>query len=67
MFKNKTGLGNNFHFKDRIPKDLISGVIYKFHCGLCNESHYSECVRHLNAKIGEYMGTSPPPKKTNEA
>ena len=25
-FKNKTRLGNNFHFKDRIPKDLTSGV-----------------------------------------
>ena len=25
-FKNKTRLGNNFHFKGRIPKDLTSGV-----------------------------------------
>ena len=30
VFKNKTRLENNFNFKDRIPKDLISGVIYKF-------------------------------------
>ena len=30
VFKNKTRLDNNFHFKDRIPKDLTSGVIYKF-------------------------------------
>ena len=30
VFKNKTRLGNNFHFKDRIPKDLTSGVVYKF-------------------------------------
>ena len=27
VFKNKTRLGNNFHFKDRIPKDLTSGVV----------------------------------------
>ena len=27
MFKNKTS--NNFHFKDRITKDLTSGVGYK--------------------------------------
>ena len=38
VFKNKTRLGNNFHFKDQIPKDLTSGVVYKFQCGLCNES-----------------------------
>ena len=30
VFKNKTRLGKNFHFKDHIPKDLTSGVIYKF-------------------------------------
>ena len=40
VFKNKTRLGNNFHFKDQIPKDLTSGVVYKFQCGLCNESYY---------------------------
>ena len=27
--KNKARLGNNFQFKDQIPKDLISGVVYK--------------------------------------
>ena len=37
-FKNKTRLGNNFRFKDQIPKDLTSSVVYKIQCGLCNES-----------------------------
>ena len=59
MFKNKTRLGNNFHFKDQIPKDLTSGVVYKFQCGLCNESYYGECMRHLNVRIGEHIGISP--------
>ena len=45
VFKNKTRLGNNFHFKDQIPKDLTSGVVYKFQCGLYNESYYGECMR----------------------
>ena len=63
MVKNKTRLGNNFHFKDRISKDLTSGVVNKFHCGLCNESYYGECVRHLNVRIGEYIGISPLTKK----
>ena len=35
-FKNRTRLGNNFHFKDRIPKNLTTGVVYKFQCRLCN-------------------------------
>ena len=28
--KNNNRLGNNFHFKDRIPKDFTSDVFYKF-------------------------------------
>ena len=42
VFKNKTRLGNNFHFKDRIPNDLTSGIVYKFQSGLCNESYYGD-------------------------
>ena len=63
VFKNKTRLGNNFHFKDQIPRDLTSGVVYKFQCGLCSESYYGECVRHLNVRIGEHIGISPLTKK----
>ena len=63
VFKNKTRLGNNFHFKDQIPKDLTSGVVYKFECGLCNESYYGECIRHLNVRIGEHIGISPLTRK----
>ena len=63
VFKNKTRLGNNFHFKDQIPKDLTSGVVYKFQCGLCNESYYDECMRHLNVRTGEHIGISPLTKR----
>ena len=62
-FKNKTRLSSNFHFKDRIPNDLTSGVVYKFQCGLCNESYYGECMRHLNVRIGEHIGISPLTRK----
>ena len=55
VFKNKTRLGNKFHFKDQIPKDLTSGVVYKFHCVLYNES-YGGCMRHLNFRIDEHFG-----------
>ena len=27
VFQNKTRLGNNFYFKDRFSKDLISGIV----------------------------------------
>ena len=60
---NQTRLGNNFYFKDQIPKDLTSGAVYKFQCGLCNESYYGECIRHLNVRIGEHTGISPLTRK----
>ena len=50
-------------YKDPVPQILTSGVVYKFQCGLCNESYYGECVRHLAVKSGEHIGTSPLTKK----
>ena len=58
MFKSQNKLAKAFRFKDRIPKELISGVVYKFQCRLCNESYYGECVRHVNVRIGEHIGIS---------
>ena len=63
VFKNKTRLDNNFHFKDWIPNDLTAGAVYKFQRGFYNESYYVECVRHLNLIIGEHIGISPLIKK----
>ena len=63
VLKNKTRLGNNFQFKDQIPKNLTFGVVYKFQRGLCNESYYDECVRQVNVRIGEHIGTSPLTRK----
>ena len=62
-FKSQKKLAKAFCFKDRIPKELTSGVVYKFQCGLCNESYYGECVRHLNVRIGEHIGISPLTRK----
>ena len=44
VFKNKTRLGNNFHFKDQISKYLTSAVVYELQCGLWNEFCYGKCV-----------------------
>ena len=54
---------NAFRFKDCIPKELTSGVVYKFQFGLCNESYHGEYVRHLNVEIGEHIRISSLTKK----
>ena len=58
-FKCQTQLSNSFPFKDSIHKDLISGVVYKFQCGLWNESYCGENIRHLDIRTGEHIGMSP--------
>ena len=59
VFKCQARLSNSFRYKDPIPKDLISGVVYKFLCGLCNESYYGGSIRHLDIRSGEHIGVSP--------
>ena len=34
VFKIQTKLSNSLRYKDRIPIDFISEVVYKFQCGL---------------------------------
>ena len=42
-----------------MPKDLISSVVYKLQCGLCNELHYGNSISHLDTRSGEQKGVSP--------
>ena len=55
VFKCQTRFSNSF----RIPKDLISGAVYKFQCGLYNESYYGGSNRQLDIRSGEHIGVSP--------
>ena len=63
VFMNQNKLTNTLCFQDRIPKELTSGVVYKFQYELCNESYYGKCVRHLNVRIGDHIGISQLTKK----
>ena len=38
---------------------LRSNVVYKFSCGRCNATYYSETCRHLSVRVGEHSGVSP--------
>ena len=48
-----------FRFKDRVPYDLVSGVVYEYTCGRCNSSYYGDTERHLKVRSGEHIGISP--------
>ena len=58
-FKYQTRFSNSSQFKDPISKHLIFGVVYKFQCGLCNESYYGQSIRHFDVRSGEHIGVLP--------
>ena len=59
VFKSQMNLSNVFRFKDRLPYELISRVVYKFQCGRCNSSYIGETDRHLKVRSGEHIGILP--------
>ena len=42
IFQSKNCLSNLFRFKDCIPKELGSHIVYKFLCSNCNITYYGE-------------------------
>ena len=58
-FKSQRKFSNVLCFKDRLPSDLVSGVVCTYTCGRCNSTYYGETERHLKVRSGEYIGISP--------
>ena len=69
VFKNKSRLGNAFHFKDLIPKDLTSGTVYFIFIAyrllsfsadfaMSPVMRTKDCVRHMDTRIGKHTGIS---------
>ena len=59
VFKSQRKLANIFRFKDLLPFDLVSGVVYKYTCGRCNSSYYDKTDRHLKVRSVKHIGISP--------
>ena len=47
-----------FRFKDVIPKELGSQLVYKFACSGCNATYYGKVERHLSVGSAEHIGLS---------
>ena len=44
-----------FIFKDKLPKMLLSGLVYKYKCGGCNATYYGKTERHFKVRICEQL------------
>ena len=50
---NSFKIKNHFSYKDQIPNDLKSLLVYRFTCAGCNPSYIGEICRHFKTRIGE--------------
>ena len=57
-FQSKTRLSRLFCFKDIIPNEINSHLVYKFTCGCCNAT-YGKSGRHFFVRASEYLGMIP--------
>ena len=52
---NSFKIKNSFAYKDPIPNDLKSFLVYKFTCASCSSSYIGETCRHFKTRIEEHI------------
>ena len=52
---NSFKIKNYFSYKDQIPNDLKSFLVYKFTCASCSSSYSDEICRHFKTRIVEHI------------
>ena len=58
-FKNKFQLKSFFNFKDRLPADLRSHIIYEFQCESCQDSYIGSTTKQAKVRFSQHLGVSP--------
>ena len=58
IFKPEITIQQLFKFKDVIPKELSSSVVYQYTYSSCKATYIGKTKRHLKTRIHEHMGRS---------
>ena len=58
VLRNRFTISSLFNFKDRIPKCLRSGIVYKYSCSSCGESYIGSTYVRLYSRVCEHKGIS---------
>ena len=59
VFHPSSRLSNFFPFKDKIPGELRSHVVYLYKCQCCSALYVGQTRRHIHTRISEHMDVSP--------
>ena len=58
IFKPRRTIQSFFNFKDKVPKNMRSCIIYKYECSCCNATYYGRTKRQLHARMFQHLGLS---------
>merc|ERR1719447_910405 len=58
IFKRSCRMSSFFSYKDKFPKSLMSGVIYKYTCANCNVSYIGCTKRYWEKRLEEHTHIS---------
>ena len=58
IFKTSCRMSSFFSYKDKFPKSLVSGVIYKYTCAHCNVSYIGCTARYWEKRLEEHTHLS---------
>jgi hypothetical protein len=56
--KNNFSIGSLFRFKDLVPPEMRSDIIYKFTCDSCQASYVGSTRRRCKERIDQHLGVS---------
>ena len=58
IFTSKFTVGSLFGFKDKLPSQLLSSVIYEYKCGQCTSSYIDQTGKQSKIIISQHRGRS---------
>ena len=58
VFTSPVRVKSYFTFRNKLPKMLLSGVVYKYNRGGCNATYYGKIKRHFKVRIWEHLDIS---------
>ena len=59
LYKSCNTVGNHFSYKDKIPEECVSNLIYQYTCDSCKAFHIGETQLQFRCRIAQHMGVSP--------
>lgn len=58
VLRNRLSIGTFFRYKDRLPKLVHSGVVYKYCCASCQASYVGSTYQRLFTRVTQHQGRS---------